>query len=555
MAPWPAVDAHSTGHSALRRTHEFRRHLARGRGHSELRFGPAFRPSIDSIPRRCRVSGHCLRLFRRTSTLLWVFVAFLAFGWVVDPVPGINEPHYLGKARHFWDPQWCAGDLFFESANAHAVFYATIGWLSLLLPLPGVALVGRLIGSLVLAWGWTQMIRSLCGSTVSTPTAFRRAPLADGASPPNASQPQPPAFGVDTERRPSDDGVLQPAVWLATAAYLSLYLAGTLAGEWMVGGIEGKVIAYGLAFAAFARLAEGAFLASAALAGLAVAFHPVAGGWLTLAAVGAVAAEWLPVRRNRPAPPLPFPGWKRVAAAAGVWSLAAAPGLVPAAAMLVRSDPVAAWQANVIQVYYRLRHHLDPLSVAPAAWARYAAMLALLWALLRSERHACPIVAADAPSRPAPATGEPARRLMARVTIVAVAIAAIAVLAGLPGRPESFGEGRWRLAFLKLYPLRLLDVILPVALAAAATRRLLDALRPFAGEHDGSYRTGMVATVWLLGLLAVPAVIPPPGRMPREWQPAWVTMCRWIRDNTPPQAIFLTPRTLSRTFKWYAPNT
>ena len=32
---------------------------------------------------------------------------FLYAGWLP---PDVNEAHYLAKAKHYWQPQWCAGD-------------------------------------------------------------------------------------------------------------------------------------------------------------------------------------------------------------------------------------------------------------------------------------------------------------------------------------------------------------------------------------------------------------------------------------------------------------
>ena len=35
-----------------------------------------------------------------------IFAVFFLHGaW---PVPDVNEPHYLSKAKHYWDPNWCA---------------------------------------------------------------------------------------------------------------------------------------------------------------------------------------------------------------------------------------------------------------------------------------------------------------------------------------------------------------------------------------------------------------------------------------------------------------
>jgi hypothetical protein len=43
---------------------------------------------------------------------------------------------------------------------------------------------------------------------------------------------------------------------------------------------------------------------------------------------------------------------------------------------------------------------------------------------------------------------------------------------------------------------------------------------------------------------------PPADEMVRDFD-AWVEACRWVAENTPPDAMFLTPR-LNHTFKWRA---
>ena len=66
------------------------------------------------------------------AEIVLIFAVFFVEGaW---PVPDVNEPYYLGKAIHFWNPDWLGGDFFMESADAHQVFDLGFGWLSLLLP-------------------------------------------------------------------------------------------------------------------------------------------------------------------------------------------------------------------------------------------------------------------------------------------------------------------------------------------------------------------------------------------------------------------------------------
>ena len=87
-----------------------------------------------------------------------VVVFFVYAGW---PAPDVNEAHYLSKAKHYWDPSWCAGDFFLESSDAHSVFYWSFGWLTLLFSLPTVAWIGRLVTWTLLAIGWYRLLRAI----------------------------------------------------------------------------------------------------------------------------------------------------------------------------------------------------------------------------------------------------------------------------------------------------------------------------------------------------------------------------------------------------------
>ncbi|MGE3641703.1 MAG: hypothetical protein AB7G28_24385, partial [Pirellulales bacterium] len=44
---------------------------------------------------------------KRWAEVLLIFIVFFALAG--EPVPHVNEPHYLGRTKHFWDPTWCAG--------------------------------------------------------------------------------------------------------------------------------------------------------------------------------------------------------------------------------------------------------------------------------------------------------------------------------------------------------------------------------------------------------------------------------------------------------------
>ena len=48
--------------------------------------------------------------FRSHARFLVISAVFLSFtldSFARYPIPGPNESHYLCKAKHYWDPEWC----------------------------------------------------------------------------------------------------------------------------------------------------------------------------------------------------------------------------------------------------------------------------------------------------------------------------------------------------------------------------------------------------------------------------------------------------------------
>ncbi|MDP6717644.1 MAG: hypothetical protein QGF59_03275, partial [Pirellulaceae bacterium] len=127
------------------------------------------------------------------EVFLLVGLMFLIAGGIP---PGVNEAHYLAKAKHYWLPSWCPSDLFLQSVDAHLIFYWTIGWLTLFLPLWAVAWIGRFVTWFLLAWSWRRL----------------------------------------SER-------IVPGNWwalLTLGLYACFLSCGHLAGEWVFGGVEAK---------------------------------------------------------------------------------------------------------------------------------------------------------------------------------------------------------------------------------------------------------------------------------------------------------------------------
>ena len=76
---------------------------------------------------------------------LWAYLC-LIFLCASAAVPGINESHYLPKAKHLWDRGFAPGDLFLESHDSHFLTSMFAGLLAGWLPLATVAWLVRLLG-------------------------------------------------------------------------------------------------------------------------------------------------------------------------------------------------------------------------------------------------------------------------------------------------------------------------------------------------------------------------------------------------------------------------
>jgi hypothetical protein len=427
-----------------------------------------------------------------------VFLELMIYSAVQAPVPGVNEPQYLGKAAHLWDPAWAAGDFFLESSNPHLAFYVAIGWLTRFLSLAATAWVARFAGYAILALGWSALAKSVTGSR------FAAIPSA--------------------------------------AIFLLLASIGNLSGEWLVGGIEGKVFSYGLMFLAIASWLDRRVIWGAVYLGAAVSFHPIVGVWGLICGFGAeIASRVLGAVYERPST-------KTLVIASGLFLLTALPGALPATLTLGGAPHRDMAIATYIQVFWRLRHHLDPTRFSTAAYAGYAALF-FAWVMLVAFSRRWTFAGSDLKSR---SGGEPAKDGMrwALFVVAAVVIAAIGVAIGW------HSGSAWEMPFrdlrgtlLKFYPFRLANVFVPLALSLAISELLC---------RSAVWRAriaALAAIVVTLAAFAASIVIPLPDRNPSRMSEtrlnAWEDVAFWARKNTPAGTVLVTPTRLWG-FKWFS---
>ncbi len=412
------------------------------------------------------------------AALVWA--SFLLYSAIAAPVPALNEPHYLAKARHFWQPAWCAGDMFLESVDAHVVFFWTLGWFTTWCSLPMTAWMGRVISLAVLAGGWTTLARRL----TAVPWA----------------------------------GIV--SAWL----FLTLQTVGNWSGEWLIGGVESKVITYGLLMFAWAKLVDDQWLTSAAAIGVAIAFHPVVGLWGLLATGFAAMGIWL--RRIAP-----LPSWVTVITAAVLMLILAAPGLIPALQLVLAPvNANARYAGTYLQVFYRLNHHLDPMMFPTRAYAGYA-VLGIVWiiCIVRGPRTA-------------------GWGWLHGIVAASLLFAICGLLVGYGPRPAKLMTGfEWRMHLLKFYPFRLADALLPAIVA-------WQSISYFIARGGRSLRSQwlmFLAAMLFGGSLWQAHTAAQAERYAFVHDPHWRDVCAWMKANTPPDVLVHTPH-YSWTFKWFA---
>lgn len=437
---------------------------------------------------------------RRGRAAVEVSLIFLVFfiqaAW---PVPEVNEPHYLGKARHYWDPSWCTDDFLCQSADAHQVFYWTFGWLSRWLSLPALAWVGRVLTWGLLAWAWRRLSVALV-----------------------------PGFLFSV---------------VSAALFVTFNERLQMAGEWVVGGVEAKGFAYALVLLGLGSLVRDRWGAAILLFGAASAMHVIVGGWATLAA----AIAWLASAQR--------PSLKQLALPlVGGFALALL-GLAPAIALTWGADPALVREANRLYVYERLYHHLLPERFPPWFVLRHVCLVLVLAALVawgpRDERFgrlyrflaasiaiaavgmALSLLVPLAPDFSAALLRYYWFRLSDVMAPLGAALVATAIVS------------RWSIALPRRYAvgLAVLIVVAGCHLGDVIWRRHLDPFPPAdatAVNLDGWRRH----YDWASDDAGLPD---------EEFAELrrWREICQWAQEETPPETVFIVPR-LAQTFRWYS---
>ncbi|MGY8731129.1 MAG: DUF6798 domain-containing protein [Pirellulales bacterium] len=432
---------------------------------------------------------------------IWFFVEVLllaGFFFLVagGQPPDVNEAHYLTKAKHYWDASFAPQDVFLNSTDAHVVFYWSVGWITKFCSLTTTAWIGRWICWLFLASGFMSISRSL---------GHRR------------------GLGIIS-------GVL----------FFVLQTNFHLAGEWVVGGLEAKVFAFGFCFLSFSYAIRKKWNVVWMLLGFAIAFHVLVGGWITLLIALVRIRELIRTRSLNEYELL----------AGGFGLCVGLIGLVPAWGLGGTADGLVTRRANYISVHVRLSHHLLFSSFQIERLIRFG-VLCGIWFLLwwRAGR--------DLVSN---------MSILFQIAVFSVGLCGVGILLDVGFSEMSDLQN----SLLRYYWFRTSDVLVPLAVAFTAVS-VGTAMAKRNGATAKIIMMSMViivvCPVWNFqktlfrdprprgDVMALPHSTHTEPNHRRETtlriERHFLACCQWIRRHAPRNAIVITP-VRQQTFKWNA---
>ena len=440
--------------------------------------------------------------------ILLIFLCFVLFAGQLPP--DVNESHYLTKAKHFWNPDWCPDDIFLSSSFAHWFFYVTTGWLTKIMSLAAVAWTGRVVTWFLLAVAWRRLSWNLIQ--------------------------------------------VRWVSVVSAALFLLLNERFHLAGEWVVGGFEAKGIAYALVLLALGSMVKRDWKWVWPLLGAASSFHVLVGGWSFLAALFSwIISQLVATKGSKHNPIASQIRIQLLPLAAG--AALATIGIIPPLLADQAAPPELAAAARSIYVNHRIAHHLS-FDAFPTMYVARFVMVILFWYLV---------------SRWLADRWDSMYRKLRPLFLFSLGSLMISfgglLLSGLAERNGLLAETSEGL--LRFYWFRLADFAVPVATSMASC-----AVVCFWLITDRRISTRVSCFVFVACIVAASCVSiyeelqDPRPRADQRSMPSyegdnvrtmetyqnWLKVCQWIAEYTPTDSVFITPHE-QQTFKWYAGRT
>lgn len=421
-----------------------------------------------------------------------VLIFLLCLVYAGQAAPHVNETHYLTKAKHFWNPEWCKADLFLTSSNPHLLFYVTFGWLTTFFPLTTVAWIGRIATWILFAFSWHRV--SLAATQRSRISIF------------------------------------------TALIFLLLLDKCHLAGEWIVGGVEAKGFAFPFVFWGLASMLNSRWKTCWVLMGIASAFHVLVGGWACLASVIVFG-----LTRDPKDPAASLKSQLLPLTLGGLISLI---GVLPPIFVGLSAEPGTTHQANVILVTQRLGHHQLFGEFSTSRIAAFSGLILVWFVVAKLAPRSSQLKKLNTFAFISLVIGFIGLMLSSQVELdsnsfgvdlliyywfrlsdFAIPMALTFLLVGTALRFRQSGSTS----------IQVLQTAGPVSVGILFAMTCFDRWsdpRPFSVRRSlYSYEGQPTRTL--------------------ETFKNWNRVCEWVRDNTAEDALFLTPAK-QQTFKWYA---
>lgn len=425
--------------------------------------------------------------FSKTTLQTAIVLIFLCLRLLLDNnMSGLvwNEVDVLPLAKQFVAPDWIPNDWYLNSeTNYRALFQVIFGWLIVHLGFLPTSVIGRLICYTLVAWGIVLLGQKL--------------------------------------------GLSLSYLLLATIAVTYQgSLQGAIAGEWFVGGLEAKAVAYGLILLAIPLMLKRKYVLMTLLLGLATSFHVLVGGWALIATLA-----WFCLRPKERLWQLGQKGWLLP-----IIYLIASAGAIPGSLQqLLTSAPSGNISPAFIYVFLRLPHHLNPFAWHPILWLRLIVYLAILARCLISLKQK-----ADAKGWKAE---DYARFELAEFTLISL----IPFVAGVAIAFFDH-QGTW----LQYYPFRFGDMMLPL------TTSLLFAcnLETKFSLQKPKFRLWLATCLSCILFVQIAfftqqaTAVPTFPSEQQDVDSQWKLMSDWIRDHTAQDAIIISHPWKLANFTW-----
>ena len=364
---------------------------------------------------------------------------------------------------------------------------------------------------------------------------------------------------------------------------------GHLAGEWVVGGAESKVAAYGLIFLAFGFFFSQRWTLGWMCMGLASAMHVVVGLWVLAGSLFAsLLLEWVSPEETNSSPSRVLKAWWLKHG----WGLPLALlglgfGMLPPLLADSQAGLETSTQASMIQVYRRLGHHLAATSMAAIRWRSFGILLfiaILVWIgcmaygsnaprLLGSKRKSKSMALAYPSAWPYGLRWFLIQALFGLFVALVGCLIDWGALAGLWSREFSA-------KMLKYYWFRWNDVAMAIWVASGAvwlacgSARLASTAKDPFGVRVGYGKWVSVPETMLAGILFFGfwGLLDRIGTRGNDWLGEgerarllsksdgfeeqlghyrdWLDVCEFVKTSTEPGTLWLTPRN-QQTFKWH----